>query len=283
MLEEWGWRWFVGICSIPVLLALAAFRMMPESPHWLLTQHRHTEALRVVQRIARLNGQPALPDDTMLVLGGDVLVLSVPNPMWALDSPPPPPQPSDGSAAAADGESAGGGGGGTSEPITGAASAATEARKRALEDAETAWQVQKARRVGYASAVRYGDDGGGGGRGGTAAPVVSQSPFELFHPGLRWVTARLFVIWFAFAFAYYGVLLILPEVLSGDKDGIDYTALLISSCAEVVACCIGMAMIDRVGRSRTAGVCVCVCVCVCVRVCVCVCVMLVVVVVMVTW
>ena len=46
-LDSLGWRWMVGLTAIPVVLALPFFRLLPESPHWLLSQGRSAEALQV--------------------------------------------------------------------------------------------------------------------------------------------------------------------------------------------------------------------------------------------
>lgn len=201
LLEDLGWRWFVALCSVPVLLALAGFMMMPESPHWLVTQGRQAEALRVLQRAAVLNHRPPLPDDTVLEPAStDPAAQQVTNPIWTLglegETDTDAPQSTD--APASDPAEAG-------HPMP------------------------------------------------PPAPHSDASPAALFRRPLLWTTLRLFVVWVSFSFSYYGVLLILPEVLSGGEDSIDYTALLISSSAEVVACCIGLALIDTVGRTRTSG------------------------------
>ena len=58
MLEAWGWRWFVGLCSVPVALALVGFIYLPESPHWLISQVG-------LPRIVSLSNQH-LPDLSLL-------------------------------------------------------------------------------------------------------------------------------------------------------------------------------------------------------------------------
>ena len=69
MLDDLGWRYLVGFCSIPVALAMASFPFLPESPHWLLLMGRPEEALAVVRKAAALNGKTdALPENMKLVL-----------------------------------------------------------------------------------------------------------------------------------------------------------------------------------------------------------------------
>eukprot|EP00038_Savillea_parva_P013164 m.209298 g.209298 ORF g.209298 m.209298 type:complete len:608 (-) comp24538_c0_seq1:107-1930(-) len=277
ILEDLGWRMFVGLCSIPVLLALAGFSMMPESPHWLLTQGRGDEALAILQHAAVRNGRPPFSADTHLVVGGSALVQSVPNPLWEMPVGAGAIPPSE-SRTLVGGEALG------EDADTDRGD--KETRQRSLAAAETAWQIEKAASpeavthfMGTPEGARKSGGGGGGAggdRGRTVSPTasrpgsgssrrhsnqglekaleISNSPAELFKRPLVWTTLRLFVIWLCFSFSYYGVLLILPEVLSDGDGGLDYTALLISSGAEVVACCIGIALIDSVGRAWTSGV-----------------------------
>ena len=72
MLDDLGWRYLVGFCSIPVALAMASFPFLPESPHWLLLMGRPEEALAVVRKAAALNGKTdALPASARLVISHD--------------------------------------------------------------------------------------------------------------------------------------------------------------------------------------------------------------------
>eukprot|EP00051_Salpingoeca_urceolata_P024079 m.418075 g.418075 ORF g.418075 m.418075 type:complete len:575 (-) comp20184_c0_seq26:48-1772(-) len=64
-LDTIGWRYFVGLCSVPVVVALAGFVFLPESPHWLLSTGRKAEAEALLKRAARINGKPH-------VFGGDL-------------------------------------------------------------------------------------------------------------------------------------------------------------------------------------------------------------------
>jgi MFS family permease len=68
MLAQTSWRWLVGVCSAPVLLAMISFPWMPESPHWLLSVGRPKEAVQILRRAAALNGRPqAIPANLLLV------------------------------------------------------------------------------------------------------------------------------------------------------------------------------------------------------------------------
>jgi MFS family permease len=52
----YGWRWQVGLTSIPAGLMLLVYPILPESPRWLLAQGRREEAQAVLLRWARANG-----------------------------------------------------------------------------------------------------------------------------------------------------------------------------------------------------------------------------------
>ncbi|KAH9128152.1 hypothetical protein LEN26_002523 [Aphanomyces euteiches] len=61
VVDTWGWRWLTGLCATPLVLVLFSFRWMPESPKWLVDQHRLDEALEVLQATASLNGTTLPP------------------------------------------------------------------------------------------------------------------------------------------------------------------------------------------------------------------------------
>lgn len=51
-LGEWGWRWMLGIETLPAVLYLFALLFVPESPRWLAMQGRDDEARDVLNRVS---------------------------------------------------------------------------------------------------------------------------------------------------------------------------------------------------------------------------------------
>ena len=51
-LEEWGWRWMLGVETLPAVLYLVALALVPESPRWLAMRGREDEALVVLSRVS---------------------------------------------------------------------------------------------------------------------------------------------------------------------------------------------------------------------------------------
>ena len=70
--EESSWRFFVVLCSLPCLLStILTYYWVPESPRWLLTQGRQSEALMVLRKAAITNfgmvdAQNRFPDTLIL-------------------------------------------------------------------------------------------------------------------------------------------------------------------------------------------------------------------------
>lgn len=52
----YGWRWMFGSETLPAVLFLICLLFVPESPRWLVKQHRHGEALRVLTRVNGADG-----------------------------------------------------------------------------------------------------------------------------------------------------------------------------------------------------------------------------------
>ena len=50
---DWGWRWMLGVETLPAVLYFLALMLVPESPRWLAMHGRDDEALQV---FARVNG-----------------------------------------------------------------------------------------------------------------------------------------------------------------------------------------------------------------------------------
>ncbi|KAD6454852.1 hypothetical protein E3N88_09558 [Mikania micrantha] len=56
-----GWRWLLAISSLPSSLLLIFYRVVPESPRYLCLKGRTTEALRILEKVAKINGQTLPP------------------------------------------------------------------------------------------------------------------------------------------------------------------------------------------------------------------------------
>ncbi|GJZ02139.1 organic cation/carnitine transporter 7 isoform X1 [Tanacetum coccineum] len=56
-----GWRWLLGFSSLPSLLLLIFYRVVPESPRYLCLKGRTTEALTILEKVAKTNGQTLPP------------------------------------------------------------------------------------------------------------------------------------------------------------------------------------------------------------------------------
>jgi len=61
-LGENAWRWMLGIMVVPAGLFWLLVRAIPESPRWLILNHRDEEAIPVLQRLGELNVQQAIAD-----------------------------------------------------------------------------------------------------------------------------------------------------------------------------------------------------------------------------
>ncbi|HEY5643641.1 MAG TPA: sugar porter family MFS transporter [Woeseiaceae bacterium] len=50
-LDEWGWRWMLGVEALPAMVYFFALLVVPESPRWLAMQGRDDEAVDVLARV----------------------------------------------------------------------------------------------------------------------------------------------------------------------------------------------------------------------------------------
>jgi MFS family permease len=68
--NENGWRYFVILCALPCFIStIMGYWLVPESPRWLLTQGKGTEALEVLRKGAVANGKDPMtiyPEGTTL-------------------------------------------------------------------------------------------------------------------------------------------------------------------------------------------------------------------------
>ena len=51
-LQEWNWRWMLGLETAPAVLYFLCLYLVPESPRWLIMQGRRDEAMTVMCRVS---------------------------------------------------------------------------------------------------------------------------------------------------------------------------------------------------------------------------------------
>ncbi|THD22548.1 hypothetical protein D915_006723 [Fasciola hepatica] len=56
ILPRFGWRWLVFASAVPLVLFLFLLKFLPESPRYLVTANRLSEAEHIVQNMFRVNG-----------------------------------------------------------------------------------------------------------------------------------------------------------------------------------------------------------------------------------
>ncbi|XP_028776853.1 organic cation/carnitine transporter 7 [Neltuma alba] len=56
-----GWRWLLALSSLPSLFLLLFYRMTPESPRYLCLKGRTTDAVNILEKIAKMNGTKLPP------------------------------------------------------------------------------------------------------------------------------------------------------------------------------------------------------------------------------
>ncbi|XP_010542536.1 PREDICTED: organic cation/carnitine transporter 7-like [Tarenaya hassleriana] len=56
-----GWRWLLALSSVPSSLLLLFYSLTPESPRYLCLRGRKSEALAILEKIARINGAELPP------------------------------------------------------------------------------------------------------------------------------------------------------------------------------------------------------------------------------
>jgi MFS family permease len=78
--------------------------------------------------------------------------------------------------------------------------------------------------------------------------------FELFSPRWRWTTLKLWGAWGAFAFGYYGTIMVVTEIFDEENDSgqntydFDYGAIFVSSSAELIGTTFAISTVDTLGR-----------------------------------
>ena len=51
-LDEWGWRWMLGVETAPAVIYFGALFFVPESPRWLAMHGRGDEALTILEKVS---------------------------------------------------------------------------------------------------------------------------------------------------------------------------------------------------------------------------------------
>lgn len=64
---EDSWRWMLGIMVVPAALFWVLVRTIPESPRWLILQHRDAEAIPTMEKIGEENTAKAIEEIRMSV------------------------------------------------------------------------------------------------------------------------------------------------------------------------------------------------------------------------
>lgn len=77
-------------------------------------------------------------------------------------------------------------------------------------------------------------------------------------PKWRKITLLLWLVWFGFAFSYYGTIMVVTRIFGSEENGdngeriyFDYGAIFVSSTAELFGTIIVIALVDRIGRIPT--------------------------------
>ncbi|KAK9784698.1 hypothetical protein WJX73_003774 [Symbiochloris irregularis] len=55
ILSSWGWRWLLGLSSLPLLALLLTYPFIPESPYYLAVSGQQAKAQAVLQHVAQYN------------------------------------------------------------------------------------------------------------------------------------------------------------------------------------------------------------------------------------
>ncbi|XP_061361369.1 organic cation/carnitine transporter 7 isoform X1 [Gastrolobium bilobum] len=57
VMPKLGWRWLLALSSVPTSFLLLFYKVTPESPRYLCLKGRTTDAINVLEKIARVNGR----------------------------------------------------------------------------------------------------------------------------------------------------------------------------------------------------------------------------------
>jgi len=62
-IDQWPWRWMLGVEALPAIFYFLALLFVPESPRWLIMHHRDAEAVEVMTQVSgRAEAEAGLAD-----------------------------------------------------------------------------------------------------------------------------------------------------------------------------------------------------------------------------
>eukprot|EP00761_Pharyngomonas_kirbyi_P012504 gb/GECH01012531.1/.p1 GENE.gb/GECH01012531.1/~~gb/GECH01012531.1/.p1 ORF type:complete len:525 (+),score=60.83 gb/GECH01012531.1/:1-1575(+) len=64
---EYGWRWLLGLSAVPLLICMAWYPLLPESPHFLIVSGKSDKAWDVIRKAAKQNRQKDFPHHGRLI------------------------------------------------------------------------------------------------------------------------------------------------------------------------------------------------------------------------
>ncbi|TFJ82549.1 hypothetical protein NSK_006133 [Nannochloropsis salina CCMP1776] len=220
VLTEHGWRYLTLLATLPLLITSFACLLLPESSRWLLEEGRTEDAWKVLIKAAQWNGIKDLRSHLFDLRWDHAASL----------------------------EAEGGREGGREGRREGV-------REGGAED-EAARQAQPACPLLAHHHHRLSVSEGAP----TEKPPSAFAAFFktlplLLVPGLRATTLWLWLIWFSFGLAYYGIIILCASLFTlegGEDDALfDYPALLYAAASEAVGVLLALALLERCGRKNT--------------------------------
>ncbi len=261
---ELNWHWFLGLAALPLAIVLVLFPFVPESARYYLVKGKNEEAMKVIQRVAKINckkplsGRLVIQEDkekemaqkeVVAFRNGEVSLSDVTLTAF-----------SNNREEVEDGDSG--------EPAIIACDEETEVRNVSpttdefLSDTESSQLLQEEENSGETPTIKKKAVS-------TLRAVLTQlSP--LFAKGMWRTTVLLWFIWFGGAWLYYGAVILTTNLLRYNPhcsrssllnetnstecyelDTGDYVKILWSSAAEIPGLIVTFFVIDLIGRKKT--------------------------------